>query len=384
MTWYQRVGCVLLLGVCSLLMMSCPGDNTNEGDDVTPPATDPNVTELGLRLLPEGVDLRGLSAQEMAQITRGSYLVNGAAGCGGCHTAAAGYLAGGFEFQLFPDIQGFTSVFSRNLTPDPDTGLHLNEDEFIEAMRTGKDFEDDTAMNPQRMIIMPWHVYRFMSGADLRAIYAYLQRIPPIRHEVRETFIPPFPFPPVPFPALGDGDPVQDPDNVEHGLRIPQFFSTGPDAAAFVAQFNAAVENVSAEERARVGRGSYLVNALGDCSNCHTDGSGDGMFDGGLLPGTVDVNTAAYLAGGVNIGLLLGFDLFSRNLTPDPTTGLFLTEEQFLEAVRFGADFRRPNGSLRIVPHFPVEFRLTIDDFKAIYAYLQVIPAVENAVNIIP
>jgi hypothetical protein len=108
------------------------------------------------------------------------------------------------------------------------------------------------------------------------------------------------------------------------------------------------------------------------------------MFDSGLLPGTVDVNTAAYLAGGVNIGLLFGFDLFSRNLTPAPTTGMFLTEEQFLEAVRFGADFRRPNGSLRIVPHFPVEFRLTIDDFKAIYAYLRVIPSVENAVNIIP
>ena len=101
---------------------------------------------------------------------------------------------------------------------------------------------------------------------------------------------------------------------------------------------------------------------------------------------TVDVNTAAYLAGGVDIGSFFGLGpVFSRNLTPAPDTGLFLTEEQFIQAMRFGADFRRLHSrSLRVEPHFPVEFYLVLDDLKAIYAYLRAIPAVVNPIDIGP
>jgi hypothetical protein len=129
-----------------------------------------------------------------------------------------------------------------------------------------------------------------------------------------------------------------------------------------------------------------VVNALGDCNGCHTDGSGAGDFDSGLIPQTVDVNTATYLAGGVDVGPLFGlpFSLFSRNLTPEPTTGLSLTAEEFVQVMRFGADFRRPGGSLRVVPHFPSEFRFTLDDLQAIHAYLQHIPAITHAVDIDP
>ena len=77
--------------------------------------------------------------------------------------------------------------------------------------------------------------------------------------------------------------------------------------------------------------------------------------------------------------------LFRSNLTPEPSTGLFLTEEQFIQVLRFGADFRRPQGSsLRVPPHFPVEYRLTLDDLKAVYAYLRAIPAVVNPIVIGP
>ena len=58
------------------------------------------------------------------------------------------------------------------MTPDPDTGMELTEEEFIEAVRTAKDFHDSDDENPQRMIIMPSQVYRFMLEDDLRAIYA--------------------------------------------------------------------------------------------------------------------------------------------------------------------------------------------------------------------
>ena len=52
--------------------------------------------------------------------------------------------------------------------------------------------------------------------------------------------------------------------------------------------------------------------------------------------------------------------------------------------LRFGVDFRRPGSSLRLVPHFPTEYRLILDDLEAIFAYLQTIPAVENPVPIVP
>lgn len=373
-----------LAGFSLLVLAGCGSDDINgQAQEGAPLGGEATIEELGLRLAPPGLNLDGLTQEEIDQVARGSYLVNGAAGCVACHTGTAGYLAGGAQFPL-----PFGLVFSRNLTPDPVTGLQLTEEEFIEVIRTGKDFTDSTAADPQRLIIMPWHVFRFMSLDDLKAIYAFLRRIPAVSNNVQKTFKPPFPFPPVPFPLIGDGDPINDPNNAERGLDIPQHFSSAandPNFNNFVSQFDATVAGLPPEEQAKVGRGSYLVNALGGCNNCHTDGAGDGQFDDGLIPFTVDVNTARYLAGGVNIGVFVGAnELFSRNLTPHDTTGLFLTEDQFIQVLRFGADFRRPEGSLRVPPHFPAEFRQTLDDLKAIYAYLRAIPAVENSVQIVP
>jgi len=377
-----------LLFLCLAICLSCSDDIINSL--TSEPSSDPNVTELGLRLVPHTIDLNltDRSQTEIDQIALGSYLVNGVAGCIGCHNSPTGeHLAGGFEFPaafLPPDLQGNSTLYARNLTPDPETGMQLTETEFITAMRTGKDFHDSESGQDSRMVFMPSQVYRFMLEKDLKAIYAYLKSIPPVRNEFRLSYIPPFPFPPVPPPPLSD--PSNDPEGIERGLSLISTFSSGPDAEAFANQFNETVSNLSATDRAKVGRGSYLLNTLADCSNCHTDGVPDGNFDSGLFPGTFDVNTSTYLAGGVNMGPLLGlpFSVFSRNITPDTETGLNVTETQFIEIMRFGADFRRPNGSLRTNPHFPAEFRMTHEDFQALYTFLQTIPAVQNEVEISP
>jgi hypothetical protein len=166
----------LLIGLCLLQWTACSDDIIEEGLLIGP-VGEPDRAAIGLRLVPDDVDLdlTGLSQEEVDVIAKGSYLVNGAAGCFGCHNSEAGYLAGGTEFQLpfLPaDVEGRTSVITRNLTPDPDTGMELTEEEFIEAVRTAKDFHDSDDENPQRMIIMPSQVYRFMLEDDLRAIYA--------------------------------------------------------------------------------------------------------------------------------------------------------------------------------------------------------------------
>ena len=367
----------MLAGWSLLCLVHCSDSGLDDNVSEVQTSAEPTAVELGLRLAPTGLNVAGLPPAVVEQVARGSYIVNGVGECFSCHTTPTGYLAGGLEFPMpFADVQGFTSVFSRNLTPDPETGLQLTEDEFIEAIRTGKDFTDSTAADPQQLIIMPWHIYRFMARDDLKALYAFLRRLPPVRNAIRKTFKPPFPFPPVPFPPLGDADPMNNPINAQRGLLIPQFFSSGPEATTFMTQFNTAVAGLTPDAQAQVGRGSYLVNAIGACNDCHT------APPGGLIPMTVDVNTAAYLAGGVDIGSFLGLKpIFSRNLTPDPGTGLLLTEEQFIQTLRFAVDFRRPPGSsLRVPPHFPVEFRLTLDDLKAVYAYLLAIPAVVNPV----
>lgn len=376
-----------LLGLCLIInLFGCSDDIINSLP--LEPSSNPATLELGLRLVPSSIalDLTNLSQSERDQIALGSYLVNGVAGCIGCHNSPTGeHLAGGNEFPvafLPPDVQGKTSLFARNLTPDPDTGLKLTEAEFIEAMKTGKDFHDSQSGQDSRMVFMPSQVYRFMLDKDLKAIYAYLKHIPPVRNELALSYIPPFPFPPVPPPPLSNES--NDPNGIERGLSLINVFSTGANAEAFINQFNTTVNTLSSAERTKVGRGSYLLNTLADCSNCHTDGIPDGNYDGGLFPGTFDVNTATYLAGGVNLGPLLGlpFNVLSRNLTPHAQTGLNLTEEQFIQVMRFGADFRRPTGSLRTTPHFPAEFRMTTEDFQALYAFLKVIPAVQNDVAI--
>jgi len=116
----------------------------------------------------------------------GSYLVNAVGGGNDCHTnppyALGGdpfrgqhkqvntshYLAGGAQFGPFT---------SRNITPG--NGLPETFEEFSQIIRTG--FDPDH-LHPQfgpLLQVMPWPVYQSMTTHDIKAIYTYLQSIPP-------------------------------------------------------------------------------------------------------------------------------------------------------------------------------------------------------------
>jgi cytochrome c553 len=76
-----------------------------------------------------------------------------------------------------------------NLTPDPETGLGaLSEENFVQSIRTGKHLGAGRDILPP----MPWPMYRNLSDEDLKAIFAYLKSIPPIKNKV------PDPVPPAP------------------------------------------------------------------------------------------------------------------------------------------------------------------------------------------
>lgn len=372
--------------VSAVLLWSCSDDPLQESM-VLGPSGEPSVEELGLRLVPEGVELNteGLSSEQIALVPRGAYIVNGSGGCIGCHSSEAGHLAGGDEFPSFfgPDAAGSATVVARNLTPHPEHGMLLTEEQFIEAMRTGKDFHDSersTSGLDERMLFMTTAAYRFLTDEDLRAMYAYLRAVPAVDHEVRREYVPPIPaFPPVPAPPLPAASAS------ERGLLVTQLLAGGEDGERFAEQFAANIADFSESERGQVGRGSYLVNVVAICGTCHTDGTPDGFYDAGLLPQSFDVNMQTYLAGGVDIGVFSGqMGLYSRNLTPHPDTGLETDKEEFVQVMRFGADFRRSGASLRVTPHFPAEFRMTLEDVEAIYSYLRAIPAIDNDVEITP
>jgi hypothetical protein len=158
-------------------------------------------------------------------------------------------------------------------------------------------------------------------------------------------------------------------DNSTDDARISQGFEIAPVALHF-----------KKKDRDLVGLGSYIVNAQGGCNDCHTNppfATGGDPF----LGQPKVINSTNYLAGGTAFGPFI-----SRNLTPDPTSGLpaNLTFEQFELVIRTGVDLKHvpphvpseTNDLLQVMP-WPVYQDMTDHDLLAVYKYLSAIPHAE-------
>lgn len=119
----------------------------------------------------------------------GAYLFNAAA-CGDCHTKQVKgekvmelELAGGFEFPL----GNGTVVRSANITPDKETGIgSWTEEAFVNRFRAYADsaYHAHTVEKGAFNTTMPWTMYGKMKVEDLKAIFAYLKTVKPIKNEV--------------------------------------------------------------------------------------------------------------------------------------------------------------------------------------------------------
>ena len=266
-------------------LAGAPGTRTAHGD--MPGTCNPDHyvcprAARGFEISPVPIDTHGKSNDEIVQIGYGSYLVNASSACGGCHSGPAGFLAGGSPFAI--DHDGHF-VFGRNLTPDPTTGMKLTEDQFVETLRTGRDFNPGSA---GMLVVMPWLFFRWASDGDLRAIYAYLRAIPPASNAVPPDHKLGLGLPPaISFSGTydeGDVARVLPPDDGSLGPNLERGRAIQPLA-----------EPCGVGNRARFERGSYLANSLGTCAECHTQG----------LPGAplgrdhaLRLVTAHYLTGG--------------------------------------------------------------------------------------
>lgn len=120
-----------------------------------------------------------------AVLARGEYLVYGPAHCIECHGASWDALqklgegvqvplSGGLRLAMGP----LGAVYSRNLTPDPETGIGRYSDAQIARMMRW-------AVRPDgRATVEPMMPYGNMSEDDLIAIISYLRAQPPVRNLV--------------------------------------------------------------------------------------------------------------------------------------------------------------------------------------------------------
>jgi mono/diheme cytochrome c family protein len=112
-------------------------------------------------------------------LARGKYLVS--MGCG-CHDAVDKLPYGGGEKLVGP----WGDVTSPNITPDPSGISYYTEATFISAMRTG--YVGARELKP----IMPVVEFQNLTDDDLKAMFAYLKSLPPVKHRV-DNSLPPTP-----------------------------------------------------------------------------------------------------------------------------------------------------------------------------------------------
>jgi mono/diheme cytochrome c family protein len=78
--------------------------------------------------------------------------------------------------------------FAANLRPDPETGLgRWTETMFMQAMRTGRHEGKGRKILPP----MPYFMIGALNDDDMRALFAYLQSLPPVHNRVPQPVDPP-------------------------------------------------------------------------------------------------------------------------------------------------------------------------------------------------
>jgi mono/diheme cytochrome c family protein len=118
----------------------------------------------------------------------GAYLV-ALAGCQDCHTRTdqgkpvGQPFAGGEEFRFSPTL----AAVSANITPDTETGIGgWSEQRFLDTFYQYKTYlaEGSPKAGPERFTVMQWLGFAQMEPGDLKAIYAWLKKQPPVTNKV--------------------------------------------------------------------------------------------------------------------------------------------------------------------------------------------------------
>jgi len=121
------------------------------------------------------------------RLAYGKYLVT-LGGCTDCHTPAdKGEPIAGMDFAGGGVMQGpWGSVATANITPNASGIAYYDEALFIQVMRTGY------VQARKLSSIMPFGAYKGLTDDDLKAIFAYIRTVKPVKHRVDNTEPPTF------------------------------------------------------------------------------------------------------------------------------------------------------------------------------------------------
>jgi mono/diheme cytochrome c family protein len=177
------------------------------------------------------VDPVPVAALAPALVARGEVLA-GAGYCATCHTAKDGArYAGGY-----PMPTPFGTIYSTNITPDPETGIgRWSEAAFARALREGV-ARDGSHLFPA----FPFDHFTKLADDDVNALYAYFMSVPPVKAPPKTNTLP--------FPL--------DIRMLQAGWKL-LFFSKG------------AYQPVAGKSD-DWNRGAYLAEGLSHCGACHT------------------------------------------------------------------------------------------------------------------
>jgi mono/diheme cytochrome c family protein len=281
---------------------------------------------LALSVAPPAVDAQSILSQREL-ITRGEYLAR-AGDCIACHTAADGEpYAGGYGLNT-----PFGTIYSTNITPDPDTGIgDYTLDDFTRALREG------IARDGRRLYpAMPYPFFAKVTHDDIEAIYAFFMHgVQPVKKENRPTDLP-WPL------SMRSGLAVWNALYLEEGEYIPD-----------------------PQRSAAWNRGAYLVQGLGHCGACHTP-----RGIGGQVKSRHEKDGEHFLTGATLD------NWYASPLTSTPVTGLQKwTREEIAEFLKTGrVDRLAAFGIMSNVIDQSTQY-LTDQDRLAIAEYLKSLPA---------
>ena len=243
----RRFGGIACLLVLLVLCTGC----SHSRDEAAP-----SMIKLGERMSPG----------PYGEIARGRYLVR-AGDCAACHTAQNGAPFAGGRAVPTP----FGTIYSSNITPDPDTGIgRWNDADFYRAMHEGID-----RLGHHLYPAFPYPWYTRVSRDDVLAIKAYLDTLAPVRQANTPSDLP--------WPLDVRGDMA-----VWNGMFFdPGTYQSNPKRSA---QWN---------------RGAYLVEGLGHCGACHSarNIAGASDRDHPFTGGFAENAYAPSLAGGMRDGV---------------------------------------------------------------------------------
>lgn len=273
------------------------------------------------------------ASKDSAVIERGRYLAFGPAHCSGCHSPKENHdkinageqlpLIGGLTFEL-----PIGKLYSRNITPDDETGIGKLPDSVIaRSLRYGV-ARDGRAL----FDFMPFHN---LSDEDLTAVISFLRSQQAVKNKVQDNHL----------------------NFMGKAVKAFLIKPVGPDGEV--------AKTVQADTT--VAYGKYLTTYIANCRGCHTNRS--------LMTGAY---TGPYFAGGLKFeSTEKGTYTVTPNLTPDKETGRITgwTQEEFINRFR----------QKKLIPISDMpwdQFRnMTDNDLKAIYNYLISLKPIKNKIE---